>query len=137
MKSNIFLIVILCGLLVTGCKGNREKSAEELLENPVMEDEIYSTILNDSVYFLKFMNKISMDESCKKMVANNNSIMKEMCMSEKMDSLLSTDQQMMENLSNRLIKRMEVDSFACDHTCTRIMESEYLKKYFREHGINK
>jgi hypothetical protein len=137
MKSNIFFVILLCILFVIGCNGTKEKTAGELLENSTMEDEIYSSILNDSVHFSKFINKMAMDERGKKMMAKNSSMVKVMCMSEKVDSLMSNDKQVMESLSNRLIKRMEADSFVCDVTCTRMMESEYLKKYFREHGISK
>jgi hypothetical protein len=136
MRSNIFLI-LLCGLLVSSCKSTKEKSAEELLENSKMEDNIYSAILNDSIRFSKFMNQMAMNERSKIILSRNSSIVKMMCMSEKMDSLMSNDQQILENLSNRFVKRMEADSFVCDHTCTRIMENEYLKKYFIEHGLKK
>ncbi len=137
MKSIVFLVVMACGILGVGCREIKEKTAEELLESPVMEDKIYATILNDSVLFLKFIDKMLLDEKSKKMFSNNSGIVKTVCMSEKMESLMSSDQQVIEMFSNRLIKRMVADSFVCDHTCTRIMENQYLKKYFRERGIGK
>jgi cobalamin biosynthesis Mg chelatase CobN len=133
----LIFLILLCGLLVSSCKSTKEKSAEELLENSKMEDNIYSAILNDSIRFSKFMNQMAMNERSKIILSRNSSIVKMMCMSEKMDSLMSNDQQILENLSNRFVKRMEADSFVCDHTCTRIMENEYLKKYFIEHGLKK
>ena len=137
MKTKILLILILNVLLISSCNNIREKTAEELLENPAMEDEIYSVILNDSVRFSKFMDQMTMNERSKIVLSKNSSLVKMMCMSEKMDSLMSTDKQVMENVSNRFIKRMEADSFLCDHTCTRIMQNENLKKYFIEHGLGK
>jgi hypothetical protein len=108
-----------------------------MLKNSVTENEIYRAILNDSTYFLKFMNEIEMDEQSKKIMARNSSLVKMMCMSDKMDNLISNDKQVMESMSNRFINKMETDSVVCDHTCTRMMESEYVKKYFKEHGIAK
>ena len=137
MKSNIFFVVIFCGLYALSCMRTKEKTADELLQNSVLEDEIYSSVLTDSVRFLKFINKMELNEKSKKMMTNNNSIVKAVCMSEKMDSMMSKDHQVIEKFSNRLIKRMEADSFVCDVTCTKMMKSDYLKKYFREHGLGK
>lgn len=133
----MFLILLIAVILVTGCKMTKEKTAEEILMNSEAEDEIYTAILNDSTYFLKFINRIAMDEQSKKIMARNSSLVKMMCMSEKMDSLMSSDKQVMESIENRFIKRMKADSFVCDHTCTRMMEIDYVKKYFKERGIEK
>lgn len=137
MKVNIFSILIVVGIFVFSCEGVKEKTAEELLENSEMKEKIYAEILLDTTYFMEFMNKIALDDRGKIMMARNSSIVKAMCMSDKMDSIMISDQQVMENLSNRFVKRMIADSLVCDHTCTRIMENEYLKKYFRERGIGK
>ena len=137
MKTKILLILILNVLLISSCNSVKEKTAEELLENPAMEDKIYSLILNDSIRFSKFMNQMTMNERSKIILFKNSELVKMMCMSEKMDSLMSNDKQVMENVSNRFIKRMEADSFLCDHTCTRILQNENLKKYFKAHGLGK
>lgn len=137
MKINVFLIGIVGGLLFANCNGIKDKSAKELLENSDMKEKIYSEIISDTTHFLEFMNKFMNDDQSKILLNRNSSLVKMVCMSEKMDSLMSHDQQVMESLSNRFIKKMEDDSVVCDHTCTRLMESEYLKKYFREHGIGK
>lgn len=137
MKVKIFSILLLVVIFVASCEGVKEKSAEELLDNSEMKNKIYSEILRDSSHFIEFINKIALDDRSKMMMAGNSSIVKAMCMSDKMDDIMISDQQVMENLSSRFVKRMIADSVVCDHTCTRIMENEYLKKYFRERGIGK
>lgn len=60
------------------------------------------------------------------------------CMSEKMDTLISRDKQVRESLSGRLIKVIGADSFPCDRTCTKTVEAEFIEKYSkRKYNKNK
>src|ERR1035437_3049946 len=135
MKYNFFLLAIILGIIaIIGCSKINEKSAEELLNNPKMEEEIYSGILSNSNRFSKFIDRIMADENGKTMMVRNKYLMKTICLSENMDTLLKDDKQMMETMSNRLINNISIDSVACDQTCIRLMKNDQINRYFKEHA---
>ena len=133
MKTTILLAMMIMGMTFS-CSRIKEKSAEELLENSKMRDEVYSAILNNHDYSTGLLNKMMESEKCKMIMTGNLSMMKMMCTSDKMENLMNTDKEVMENLTGKLIKRMKTDSVVCDHTCTMLMENEQLKNYFTKHS---
>lgn len=128
MKILFFIFAIIIGAATTSCNDIREKTAEELLESPKMEEEIYSAILSDSLYFTLFMNKMMSNENSKKMLTENYPMMKMMCLSKEMDNLINSDQQARESMSNRFMLKMEAKSAVCDKTCVKYLPSEHLQK---------
>jgi hypothetical protein len=133
MKTTYFTIAIVIGIMTAGCGGTKEKTAEELLKTPKMEDEIYFTILSDNAHLSKFMEKMMEEENCRKMMLTNKPMIKMMCMSENVDTLMNTDKEVRESITNKMIKSMTMDSTVCDHTCTRIMAEGKLKNYFNKY----
>ena len=133
MKTSVYLITGIIAIIVIGCIGTKEKSADELLKNPTMEEDIYTSIIKDTAHLSKFMNKMMANESCKSMVEKNNSLVKMVCMSEKIDSLVSNDKQIREKVTGNLFKKMEADSVVCDETCIRLSKNQYLNNYFKQH----
>lgn len=136
MKTPILLAMVIAGMTYS-CSHIKEKSAMELLENSKMREEVYSAILNDHAYSTDLLNKMMESDKCKMIMTGNLSMMKMMCTSDKMENLMNTDKQVMENLTGKLIKRMETDSVVCDHTCTMLMENEQLKNYFTKQTSKK
>lgn len=136
MKTTVFLISIIAGTMMGGCAEVREKTAEELLQNPKMEDEIYSAILNDQKRTEKMMERMMNDESCKMMMMKNSSMVKMMCSSDKIDSLMHHDMHMMENMTNNLMNIVERDSVVCDKTCATMMGSDRFRKRMMEHMMH-
>ena len=138
MKKTIFLSAILLILITISCSITKEKTADELLNDPKTENEIYQSILNDSTHLIKLIDKIMADENCKKIMNRNSVLIKMVCLSEKMDSLISIDKQATERLSHHLIKINGSDSFVCDKNCTKTIEGEFIRKYSkRKHIIKK
>lgn len=133
MKSLIILFGIGAIVTIAACSSVREKTAEELLENPKMEDEIYSAILSNKKRTEKLMDRMMADENCMSMMSGNSSMVKMMCMSPKMDSLMHHDMQMMENMTSSMVNIVEKDSVVCDKTCSKMMESDRFRKRMMEH----
>lgn len=132
MKTIFFLTVILIGSLMASCEGVREKTAEELLDNSKMREEIYSAILNDSIYFNTFLGKAMSNKSSKKILTENYSMMKMMCMSDNMDHIMNTDKEAMERMSAIFIKKLEQKHVSCDKTCVRYLPIEHYNKCLKE-----
>lgn len=128
MKTSFIKVAIAIGIMAMGCFSPREKTAQELLNNPKMENEIDSAIINDNVRLTKFMAKMMENENCKKMMITDAPMLKMMCLSENMDSLMKSDREMMENTATRMINFMKADTVVCDKTCTRIMEDKFLRE---------
>ncbi len=121
MKKTIFILILFIEIMTISCNSRREKSAEELLENTKIENEIYSAIISNKEHLSKFMNKMMM---------TNSSAMNMICTSEKMmDSLINNNPQIIKDLSNSLIKKMGTDSAVCDKTCTKMIENENVRRY--------
>ncbi len=131
MKSNILLTGLFIALINNSCTSPKEKCIEDLLNDPMTEIEVYTSILADNSHFSKFMDKVMSDDAGKKMLTENRSIMKMMCMSKSMDTLMNTDKQVLETFTDRFITKLESDSMVCDHTCTRIMKNDVLNNFFR------
>lgn len=120
--------------LMMACKGMREKTAEELLENPKMKDEIFSAILNNDAHLNMLMNKMMLDENCKRKLTKNTSMMKMMFMSETMDSLMKADEELMKIMTNNMVQNMNEDKALCDKTCTKMMGSKYFAECLMNHN---
>ena len=133
MKTTTFFKISIVALLAIGCTDIREKTAADLLKNPKMEEDIYTSIINDNAHLSKFMDKMLANENCKSMMTKNNPLVKMVCMSEKIDSMISNDKQIRERMTGNLLKKMEVDSVVCDETCIRLSKNQYLNNYFRHH----
>ncbi|MDP3557030.1 MAG: hypothetical protein Q8T03_06615 [Bacteroidota bacterium] len=138
MKKTVYLILILFGVFAVSCNSVKEKTAEELLNDPAMEENIYSAITASNMRISKIVNKILGNENSKAILMRNNSLIKNVCMSPNLDSIIEKDQQVLQNLSNIIMPKMEADSFACDHTCTKSVELDFINKYSkRKHKTNK
>lgn len=135
MKAIILFAAIVLEMLITSCKNTSdEKSVAELFKDPKTEEEIYSAILSNNERTKKLIDRMMVDENTRSMLAGNSSMMKMMCLSGSMDSLVYTDAQMSEEMINRLLKAMAADSVVCDKTCTRMMKDESIRKRIMEHA---
>jgi hypothetical protein len=132
MKINVFFKAILFGIIAVGCTSVREKTAEEILENSKLEQEIYQAIIVDSTHLSRLIEKMMADDNCKIMLAKSNLLVNTVCISSNIDSLMNKDGQLLETFSNQMIKKMALDSVLCDKTCTKMMENDRVKNYFRE-----
>lgn len=117
----IYISTITIAMLAFSCSEVREKTAEELLEKPKMEAEIYSAILKDSIHLSKFMDKMMADEKCKTMMTKNSGMMKMMCTSERMDSMMNADKEIMGNMITCMVERIEGDTSACNMMFGKMM----------------
>ncbi len=64
-------------------------------------------------------------------------MMKTICMSEELDSMVATDKEMMESITSKILESMKKDSMVCDHTCNRMMENEQFRNYLNKRRIEK
>jgi short-subunit dehydrogenase involved in D-alanine esterification of teichoic acids len=124
-------------MMLVACSDNNKKSASELLKDPVMEEHIYNSILSDKQHLTKFMDKMMADAHSMKMLINNGTMMKTICMSEELDSMVATDKEMMESITSKILESMKKDSIVCDHTCNRMMENEQFRNYLNKRRIEK
>ena len=136
MKLILLLTGSFIGVMAISCSRNKEKSAEELLKDPQMENNLYTAILNNSDHFTKFMDKAMADEMGRTLMTNNPSMLKMMCTSNNMDTLLSSDQLLKEIFTERFVSELERDSTLCDHTCTRLKKNEQLNNFFKKQLSN-
>lgn len=140
MKTTIFLASIFIMVMSIGCSNTKERTAEEILKDPKMEDEIYTAILENKTHLSKFMDRMMVDKNCEVMMSKKGPMTKMMCTDHRMDSLMANDDQTMECLTNSIIRKIETDSIACDKTCTQMMGSDRFRKHMMEHaksGFNK
>lgn len=135
MKINVFFKTILFGIIAVGCSSVREKTAEEILENSKLEQEVYNAIIADSAHLTRLMDKMTADDNCKIKMAENVSLVKAVCLSSNIDSLMNKDGLFIEQMSNCVIQKMILDSVMCDKTCTKMVENDRVKKYFKDHVI--
>ncbi len=126
MKTRFFMPVLMGVIMTIGCNQQKEKSARELLENTETRSEVFDAILKNRDYSAGFMEKMMEDENCKSMFVKNLSMMKIMCMSEKMDTVMN-DPEVMEKMTKHLIHKMKSDDDVCDKTCANLVEEEHLR----------
>lgn len=134
MKNKIYFVVILFGLQLAACAGKKEKSAAEMLKDPVKEGEVYDAILADNKHLMKLMDRMMADKNCRRMMTGKGAMMKMMCMSESMDSMMNEDKEMAGKMTGRLLETMKKDSMLCDHTCSGMMENERVRRYMKKHS---
>jgi len=142
MKTFPFVTALLTTAVITmlliECAYFKEKSAEDLLQNPKMEAELYAAILKDNARFSKFMDKAMEDNVCKTTIAKNQGVVKMVCSSARMDSIMIADKEIMGNMMDCMVKRIKGDSSACTMMCNR-MSGENIKaqNFCQMMGINK
>lgn len=127
-KNLVLSVAIAVAILAFSCSKIREQTAEELLEGPKMEGEIYSAILNDSAHFANFMDKMMSNEKCKGIMVKHQGMMKMMCTAERVDSMMNADTEMLENMMSCMIKRMEGDTSACNRMYSKMMNGDATRK---------
>lgn len=125
MRTKIYLISLILGIIMaTACNAPKEKSANELLEDPKMCNEIFNAILKDAGYSQNFMEKMMSTKNCSSPFLQNLTMVKMSCMSDETDT---TDREIVEKMTDLMIRKMEVDSVVCDKTCAKIIENEQLR----------
>ncbi len=131
MKLFFPLTILLLIILSPSCANKKERGAGALLENDKDRNEIIDTLLSNPAYLSEFLDRVMSNERARIALIGNRRMMKTLCMSDKMDSLIATDPQVMEHINNNMIKKMVSDSFVCDKTCTSLLENEGLKKFIQ------
>ena len=134
MKTKILLLIAVVVLFASGCSDIREQSAEELLKAPKMRSELYATIFTNHDYLSQLLIEMKENEMSKKMLMDNTPMLKMMCTTEKIDTMMQADEVMMKDMINLMVSRMESDTTTCSLMCSKVMESEHLKKYVMEHA---
>ncbi|MGZ4048723.1 MAG: hypothetical protein ACXVPU_16860 [Bacteroidia bacterium] len=129
-------LIVMSAIFIAGCTDYKEKTAQELLLNQKTQNEIFDAIVHDTAYTSKLLDKMMANEDSKKIITADNSVVKMVCMSEKTDQLFNNDKDVMNKMTDRILRSMQADSAVCDKTCTKIMEDEKLKNYFRSR-VNK
>lgn len=133
MKKNIFLLPLVIGMITFGCGEIREKSAEELLKGEKMRNEIFDEIFSKREYTEKIFDKMQTDSLGKEVMFTNPKFIKMTCNPERIDSMMNVDGEMMENMANILVNKMEADTATCTMMCSKVMASERLKIFVTEH----
>lgn len=136
MKNLILTASVMIVSVLTGCTA-KQKTAEELLKDPKTEQEIYSAILSDKEHLSAFMEKMLADKDCRELMTASDAFVKMACMSAKMDSIISNDKLVLDNITGIMIRKMSADSITCDHTCTKMMEDESIKTYLKKQPLQK
>ena len=136
MKTNKLITTVILGIVVFSCSQVREKSAKELLKGEKMRDEIYDVIFSDREYTKSVLDKMIQDSIGRLTMAKNSNLIKMMCSPDRIDSMMNVDNEMMENMANILVNKMEADTAACSLMCGKVMASDHLKIYVMEHVCN-
>lgn len=123
-KNLVLPVAIAVAIAAFSCSKIREQTAEELLEGPKMEGEIYSAILNDSAHFANFIDKMMSNEKCKGIMVKHQGMMKMMCTAERVDSMINVDTEMLENMMSCMIRKMEGDTSACNRMYSKMMDGK-------------
>jgi hypothetical protein len=132
MKKTIYLTLLFA---MISC--DKHEKANRMLENPSMEDAIYTSIIHNEQRLSKLLDRMSKSDNCKKTLCKRKDFIASLCHSENMDTLLNKDNEMMDQMTGKLIFKMQTDSMFCDHTCRRLMDVEKIKNQLKKEAIKK
>lgn len=109
IKTTILLFSTVC--LMNSCVQNKEKRAEIILKDPVMQEEIFLAILNDSVQLQQFFNKMRSHKS--KIPIGMHGRMMRKFMYSSMDSLILSDTAFSHRMMRHMVRRTDQDTLFC------------------------
>lgn len=132
--KNFISILLLATLLVTGCNPNKKEKAEALFTDPVMQDEIFNAIMGDSARLQQFFEKFHSQRQhhMGKMGPMHQRMMKKMCCSSGMDSVMMCDGSMQGKMMRHMLKQTDQDSVYCRQLGDSVMRHDRLRKHLQQ-----
>ena len=115
---------------VVACSSEK-KEAKTLLEDPSTREDIFNTILTDSVHFKEFLDQ--MHAMYPPMQGMRGRMMKRMYGFAGMDSLVTTDSLIRKRLLRHILNQTERDTVFCRQMSQSIMQHQPLRKRLRQH----
>jgi len=115
----------------TGCDWREEQTQKMLFKKELRED-IFSVFLKDTAYLSDFANRVSKDSLAQNVLKRNKPLIKVLCTSSTIDSLLKSDAQVNRILAIKLVHRMEEDTASCQLMCGMVMENPVLRRHLKE-----
>lgn len=127
--KNIILISLFGVILLAGCNSNKKEKAEALFTDPVMQDEIFNAILNDSARLHDFYDKVHMKQ--KGSGGMHQRMMKKMCCAPGMDSVMMCDKPMQRKMMRHMLQQTDQDSMFCMQMGDSVMRHDRLRKHLQ------
>jgi hypothetical protein len=124
-------IVYLFGMLfITSFNLNKKEKAETLFTDPVMQDEIFNAILNDTTRLADFMNKFHSQQR-QKMGSMHQRMMKQMCCTGA-DSIILCDRSMEGRMMRHMLRQTDRDSMFCKQVGDSVLRHDRLRKHLHQ-----
>ncbi len=126
---------MLAAIGIAGCMPNKQKNAELLLKDPVMQGEILDAIVRDSASLNELIARLDRHKM-------HRGRMEKMCNCQRhLDSTMMTDPSMKNRMLKHMLARAEKDSAFCSQMSDSIMRhkklSQALQHERHRHGTRK
>lgn len=124
------LILLLSLSLTVSCRW-REEQAAKILEKTNVRDDLFDALIQDSTYLSEFIAEAVKDKQAQNLFKQNDSLVKILCTSSTVDSLIHHDVEVNRLLAIKLVHRMEEDTASCQLMCGMVMENPVLKRHLK------
>lgn len=122
MKNKMKLF-LLAGVIILGACAKKQ-SAQQLLKDDKMRDEIMTAISNDHNMTEEMINHLTTIPASREIVLGSCTVMDTIMAS----NFMRRDTVMQENVLSGMLRLLRKDSILCDKTCTRMLEDPRIKK---------
>ncbi len=114
-------------IVMLGCTKNREKSADELLQDETMANEIMETISNDHEMMMNMMDHMKQSDHAMQLIAGNKGMMQHiMGNRQMMKNMMMQDSAMTNMIMGDIMEMMEQDSVFCNRMSIRMGGNKHM-----------
>lgn len=120
------LLFFMAGAFIAGCS-NKSQTAEELLKDPVKQEEIMTAICNDHQMMTNMMDQMMKNDHAMQMMMGNQAMMGKMMQGEHAMGMMEGNHEMMGNMMQNMMKMMEKDTTMCRMMGEMMMKDEHAR----------
>lgn len=128
--KNLILMFLFGTLLIMGCIPNKKEKAEALFTDPVMQDEIFNAILNDTSRLQDFFEMVHKQR--KGYGPMHQQIMGKVCCDLTMDSIMMCNIPMQRKMMRHLLMQSDQDSIFCQQLGDSVLKHDRLRKHLKQ-----
>jgi len=126
MKTSFKLILVMAVISLASC--TKKQTAQELLKDGKMRDEIMNAICNDSSLTTEMINHMSTTGASEKMLPMSCNMLGKIMTSD----IMKKDTAMQATVMTSMLHLMEKDSVLCDKTCTEMEHNVSIKRVLQK-----
>lgn len=105
-----FFLALSTAMVFTACENETSFEAEDLQDNPQLQEEVYTTIINSEELLTEFMRQAMNDPDVVHQVMMEEGFMEEMFDQESMQYMMRQNGEMMNMMMNRMMQFAGEDS---------------------------